>query len=67
MRGQEGEREDSVTSGKASLDEALFRKGIEARGCFRHTKESVRRFFVLKQHGKTEEERREGMCKAGLK
>ena len=36
-RGLEGERESSVTSGKASLDEVLFWKEIEKRGCFRHT------------------------------
>lgn len=36
----------------------LFRKEIEAKGCFRHTQESARQFFALKQQGKTEQERR---------
>lgn len=40
MRGLEGEWESSVTSEKASLDEVLFWKEIEKRGCCRYTTES---------------------------
>lgn len=68
MRGLEGEWESSVTSEKASLAEVLFWKEIEKRGVFQiHNRESMRRCFALKQHGKIEEERKEGMCESSLK
>lgn len=63
MRGLEGEWESSVTSGKASLDEVLFWKETEKRVFQIHYRESMRRCFVLKQHGKIEEEE---ACESGL-
>lgn len=53
---------------RKSSDEVLFLEGNREEGVFQiHYRESMRRCFVLKQHGKIEEERREGICESGLK